>query len=100
MSLSNSLLTRLQQELDKLREQVQQLAINEHDFQDWFDASLFHPSAQQPLDYVNEIERNLHRLRVASDSADQLWLAERLSQQMNALHRTLFYFGGPSLAAR
>ncbi len=100
MSLSSSLLTRLQQELDKLRQDVQQLAINEYDFQDWFDASLFHPSAQQPLDYVHEIDRNIKRLRAATDSADQLWLAERLSQQMTALQRALIYFGGRSLAGR
>jgi primosomal protein N'' len=98
MSQPNALLSRLQQELDKLREQLNQLAINDDDFQDWFDASLFHPSAQRPLDYVHEIERNIGRLRGATDSTDQLWLAERLSQQMNALYRALYYFRGSSTA--
>lgn len=98
MSQPHALLTRLQQELDKLREQLQQLRINDENFQDWFDASLFHPSAQRPLDYVQEIERNIARLRGATESSDQVWLAERLSQQMNALYRALYYFRGSSVA--
>jgi primosomal protein N'' len=94
MSLSNALLTRLQQELDKLREQINQLAITDDNFNDWFDATLFHPSAQSPLDYANEIERNIARLRTSHQRSDQVWLADRLSQQMNALSRALYYFGG------
>lgn len=94
MSAPTALLSRLQQELDKLREQIHQLAISDESFHDWFDASLFHPSAQQPLDYVREIERNIRRLQGSQVAADQLWLAERLSQQMNALYRALYYFGG------
>ena len=94
MSQASALLLRLQQELDKLRQQINQLTITDEDFHDWFDASLFHPSAQRPLDYVQEIERNIKRLGAASDSTDQVWLAERLSHQMNALHRAIYYFGG------
>lgn len=94
MNSISALLLRLQQELDKLREQVSQLAVTDDDFQDWFDAALFHPSAQQPLDYIQEIERNIGRLRASQQNADQLWLAERLSQQMNALYRALYYFRG------
>jgi len=41
MSLSNALLTRLQQELDKLRAQINQLAITDDNFNDWFDARYF-----------------------------------------------------------
>ena len=94
MSPPNALLLRLQQELDKLREQIQQLTITDDAFQDWFDPTLFHPSAQQPLDYVREIERNLSRLKISQVATDQLWLAERLSPQMNALYRALYYFRG------
>lgn len=94
MNSISALLLRLQQELDKLREQVSQLAVTDDNFQDWFDAALFHPSAQQPLDYIQEIERNIGRLRASQQNADQLWLAERLSQQMNALYRALYYFRG------
>jgi primosomal protein N'' len=92
MSQISALIERLQHELDKLYEAVMQLDAHDDEFQDWFDAALFHPSAQRPLDYVKQIERNLRRLAATTVAADQLWLAQRLSDQIAALYRALGYF--------
>jgi primosomal protein N'' len=94
MSQISALIARLEHELDKLYEAVTQLDARDDEFKDWFDAALFHPSAQRPLDYIKQIERNLRRLEATMVTADQLWLAQRLSDQIGALYRALAYFQG------
>lgn len=99
MKPPNTLIVRLQHQVATLAAAVTELNLGEVEFDDWFDATLFHPSAQQPLDYIKQIERNLVRLQVSEVAADQLWLVHRLSDQISALYRALGYFRGNTSAS-
>lgn len=87
--INHQLQSRLEREIDALEDRIKQLNISEENFADWFDAQLFNPDANQPLDYVNELRQNLTSLSRATTTSRSQWLSERVAHQLSALHQAL-----------
>ncbi|MGX5913574.1 primosomal replication protein PriC [Aliidiomarina sp. Khilg15.8] len=58
---------------------------------DWFDATLFQCRSTRPLDYLDEIKRNVDQLQtVKMYSESYNWLINHLDEQLNAYTQALF----------
>jgi primosomal protein N'' len=58
---------------------------------DWFDATLFQCRSTRPLDYLEEIKRNMDQLQALQMYSESYnWLINRLDEQLNAYTQALF----------
>ncbi|HET8817362.1 MAG TPA: primosomal replication protein PriC [Pseudidiomarina sp.] len=88
-TLSVELLNRLECTLKQFEQEISDMHIHRDQFKGWFDTDLFHVDAEHPLDYPRETRRYLQRLLRADEPAQREWLAEKISQQLTALHQAL-----------
>lgn len=92
MAIPLAMQQRLIKEIDALDERIRQLQIDEENFADWFDAQLFNQEASSPTDYVQELRDNLAALNRTTQSSRSQWLAQRIADQLGALHQATRWF--------
>lgn len=90
--LDEQLKQRLLAQLQQMQQDIEQLNIQEEEFSDWFDDSLFRSDALTPRCYLDEIRSNLRALEQLCSESRRQWLAQRLADQMSALYQGIRWF--------
>lgn len=98
--ISRELVYKLNDEIKRLEQNIQQWQDEQPEqefFKAWFDASLFSPSCQRPMDYLTELKSNGRQLlqlykngTAETDNAEQAnYLENKVANQLSALHTAL-----------